>query len=531
MASEYRLVFLALILAAYSCIGICSVATCDSPQYMTYGKIGTVNCIFHDDFFSVLWFDTNYYRQSEPILHYQDFTRSGAGYDSGEFDIYPNGSLIINNVSLEHETTFTALYVHSKTEGVVILHIVVVVIVKPKEAFPLINYCGNSSTCFAEVSSTSVNCSVGSARPSLTLTWVARTVEGDRNITTDMSIKSEGLGYTSRATTAYIFHDSPLLVLLVCKSSGLRGILQSNESVFLAQNKNITLLFTQKRSRHIERYTELKLDCTVGNLGFVVWKKVRYNDTNDKTEHETLLYSIFLGKQWTEVFVNGLQLGTNASLVVPVVDVGHEGLYYCIYGDGLTDGSIVYDVTVKVDPVPSYPIVEGCNNQQYCVLESDNEGSLTCKLKGIRPQVQLQWNTVLESDASSISFTNQHLTVTESGETFDVTLTSTYRVIDMSRDRLTIECKVPDSSEKLFNLTTKMDLLFEEDGVDPTNQTNAAPVSNRLTWILPTIVVPLLLLLILCLGVIYRKHWKDNAIKSQMKPEHAEEQMTLKRNS
>ncbi|KAJ8023226.1 hypothetical protein HOLleu_35565 [Holothuria leucospilota] len=219
--------------------------------------------------------------------------------------------------------------------------------VKPKEAFPLINYCGNSSACFAEVGSTSVNCSVGSARPSIALTWVARTVEGDRNITTDMSIKSEGLGYTSRATTGDVFHDSSLLVLLVCKSFGLWGVLQSNESVLLAQNKNITLLSTEKRTQYIERYTELKLDCTVGDLGFVVWKKVRYDQTNDKRDHETLLYSIFLGEQWTEVFVNGLQLGTNASLVVPVVDAGHEGLYYCIYGDGLTDGSIVYDVIVK----------------------------------------------------------------------------------------------------------------------------------------------------------------------------------------
>ncbi|KAJ8050771.1 hypothetical protein HOLleu_04098 [Holothuria leucospilota] len=219
--------------------------------------------------------------------------------------------------------------------------------VKPKEAFPHINYCANSRKCFAEVGSTSVNCSVGSARPSIALTWVARTVEGDRNITTDMSIISEGLGYTSRATTGDIFHDSSLLGLLVCKTSGLQGILQSNESVLLAQNKNISLLSTEKRSRYIERYTKVNLDCTGGDIGFVVWKKVRYDHTYDKTEHETLVYSIFLGGEWTEVFANGFSLGTNASLVVPVVDVGHEGLYYCIYGDGFTDALIVYDVTVK----------------------------------------------------------------------------------------------------------------------------------------------------------------------------------------
>ncbi|KAJ8019016.1 NLR family CARD domain-containing protein 4 [Holothuria leucospilota] len=519
MDFEYCLGFLASSLAAFCCIGICSAPTCESPQYMNYGEIGTINCIFHDDFFSVLWFDTKYDRQSKPILHYQDFTKSGAGYDSGEFDIHSNGSLIITNVSLEHETTFTALYVHSRTEDVVFFSILVVVIVKPKEEFPRINYCPSTSQCFAEVGSTSVNCSVGSARPSIALTWVARTVEGDRNITTDMSIKSEGLGYTSRATTGDVSQGLSRLVLLVCKASDFRGILQSNESLLLAQNQNVTLSTTEKRSRYIERYTKMRLGCTAGDIGFVVWKKVRFDEKNAKTEHEMLLYSIFLGGEWSEVFANGFNLGTNASLVVPVVDIRHEGLYYCIYGDGLKDELVVYDVTVKVEPVPSYPVVEGCDRHQYCVLKSNYDGSLTCKLKGIRPRVQLQWNTFLGSDTLAILFTNQHLTIQERGETFDVTLTSTYHVMDMSRDRLTIECKVPDTSEKLFYLTTKIDLLFEKDDVDPTDIASETPVSNGLTWIIPIVVVPLLLFLILCLGVVYRKYWKDKTIKSQKKPE------------
>lgn len=96
------------------------------------------------------------------------------------------------------------------------------------------------------------------------------------------------------------------------------------------------------------------------------------------------------------------------------------------------------------------------------MLESDYEGSLTCELKGIRPQVQLDWRTFLESDANSISFTNQRVTVKEIGETFDVTLTSTYLLMDRTRNRLAIECKITKSDEKLFYSTTKLDLLFIE---------------------------------------------------------------------
>lgn len=105
-------------------------------------------------------------------------------------------------------------------------------------------------------------------------------------------------------------------------------------------------------------------------------------------------------------------------------------------------------------------MIDGCNQQQYCVLEAEYEGSLTCAVKGIRPKVQLQWKTFPEGDKTSISFTSQRLTVTENNGAFDITLVSQYQVRRDTHEKITLECKVVASEKDLRGLSKKMDLLF-----------------------------------------------------------------------
>lgn len=116
----------------------------------------------------------------------------------------------------------------------------------------------------------------------------------------------------------------------------------------------------------------------------------------------------------------------------------------------------------KVHPVPNYLVVNGCDPHQYCVLESDHQGSLQCTVNGIRPLIKLKWKTFYDRDTAAILFTNQQLTVKDNGDTFDVTLTSTYNLKDESRDRISIECTLMEEDEQLFELTTKLDLMFIE---------------------------------------------------------------------
>lgn len=87
----------------------------------------------------------------------------------------------------------------------------------------------------------------------------------------------------------------------------------------------------------------MELHCAENESAFIIWKKAippRYMD------YELLLYSVSFGQWFVEVFAEDIILENNDSLVLPSVDVQHEGEYVCFYGDGMSDGVTVYNVTV-----------------------------------------------------------------------------------------------------------------------------------------------------------------------------------------
>lgn len=112
-------------------------------------------------------------------------------------------------------------------------------------------------------------------------------------------------------------------------------------------------------------------------------------------------------------------------------------------------------------PNPAYPVVDGCNPGQYCVLEVHRQGILTCTVRGIRPKMKLIWQTFHESSSTEISFSDQETTVTtHEDDTFDVSVTANYNAKHSANDKITIECKVPDTEGNIFHLSSKLDLLF-----------------------------------------------------------------------
>lgn len=117
-----------------------------------------------------------------------------------------------------------------------------------------------------------------------------------------------------------------------------------------------------------------------------------------------------------------------------------------------------YFVLIVVEPFPTFPVVEGCSHQQYCVLEKQVKDILRCTVLGIRPEIQLEWRTF--RDDSPITFTQQQLTVTQNGDLFDVTLTTGFDLSSTSHDKLTVECRTVGKNAELFNLSTKLDILL-----------------------------------------------------------------------
>ncbi|KAJ8051002.1 NLR family CARD domain-containing protein 4 [Holothuria leucospilota] len=504
MRTSSGLGVLVLLIATFYCSGVHTKGTCESPQFLELYKRGIINCMFHEEFFSVLWYNTLEYLEYDPILDYQNTIKTGVGYESGEFDVYPNGSLIINRVSPQHDF-FTVAYLHTRNGVPKFIHIQIVGVDIPDVGFPVINLCGNSSRyCYIQLDSPSVKCSVSKTRSEVMVSLCARTINGDKNISSEISITTDGgRGYTSSVISTDVFHYSPLLVLLACKAYSPPGILKNNESMILVQNGDIGSGRDKLIVRHFQRNKMLKLECAEKDIGFVVWKKMT---TSSTAKSEVLLSSLFIGETVTEIVAEDVSADDQGSLVITEIQVKHEGRYECIYGNGLSDGAILYDVNIIV---PAYPVIEGCNQQQYCVLNAEYEGNVTCKVTGIRPQVQLRWKTLSNGDIPLIVFKKQQLLVTENGDTFDVVLVSEYRITDKSHDKVTVQCDVVATQEQLLGLTVKMDLLLEKVNESPTS-----PISKSFQWIVPVIVA---VCLVLVLGMIIEKICRRNNSTKQVR--------------
>lgn len=51
---------------------------------------------------------------TKPIITFVRSEKGGSGYISGNYDILPNGSLIITNVTLQHERVFSVVLAASE---------------------------------------------------------------------------------------------------------------------------------------------------------------------------------------------------------------------------------------------------------------------------------------------------------------------------------------------------------------------------------------------------------------------------------
>lgn len=85
---------------------------CPQEQSLELGQGGIVNCSFATGFYGVYWYDTDDLTLSA-FMFYANENKGGKGYDSGEFDILPDGSLVINIVGVKHEIPFTVVYMET----------------------------------------------------------------------------------------------------------------------------------------------------------------------------------------------------------------------------------------------------------------------------------------------------------------------------------------------------------------------------------------------------------------------------------
>ncbi|KAJ8018185.1 hypothetical protein HOLleu_43966 [Holothuria leucospilota] len=318
---------------------------CTSPQYVSIGSEGVITCSFRS-FYCLLWYSSPDVFHSEVVLTMVGSVKSGPGYLSGEFDIYPNGSLIIYNVSLEDEGTFTAIILETPTSDVIRYVVDVIIIAPTLSRLPLILECGNESRiCFRILPAHSaVSCKIQDARPAVPLSWMIRTNSGDRNVSSSFSVTNGTYPfYTSVVTTSALFTYSSILALLVCKADSVSGLLEINESLILIQNGDEALSSVASMMTYVERGRTLVLNCTDRNFSYFSWQVKKPLETI----FSNILFAVFVeGNLQSHIEDHDYRLHSEGTLFIDDVSVGNEGTYRFISSNGMEDVRLQYDVTV-----------------------------------------------------------------------------------------------------------------------------------------------------------------------------------------
>ncbi|PIK47793.1 hypothetical protein BSL78_15336 [Apostichopus japonicus] len=441
---------------------VTSLDECESPQYLELGKSGVVRCNFDGGYHSVYWYKNTNIIGQKPFIEDTPSGTAGPGYESGEFDINEDGSLIINEVFLGHEATFTVTTFHSAEDIPPTISVDVKTFVKPVPAVPLVSYCySEDSVCFIRWDQNSdLTCTIQEVRPTADLSWQLRTADGDKSLSFETVVTNETL--TQTISVSIIDPDvySSQLSQLVCKAHLHLDILQRYETVVFVYNTGI----------------------------------------ETPINHDEL----------TQPFSEGYTLGDSG--------VHHEGVYTCTYSNGTNGGVTHYDLNVYVYPVPAYLEIEGCNHEQYCSVTVMETGSLTCKVSGIRPEVNLEWRGINDESSEKIEFYNHQSSTKSKGDTTDIILTVDYMITQTAEEqRLTLECRATGQYADQFKLTTHVDLL-----VGKRSQPTEEPLTDA-TNPVPAIIAVVLVVGLLVIGLVtfltcrvYCSRSKDNDDEEKM---------------
>lgn len=475
--------------------------SCVSPQYFQIGTRATVNCMFQENFTNLFWYDPTDPFHDNAVVVVQNSVKQGRGFLSGEFDINADGSLIINNVTLEHEGTFTALLLQTLESDAVRFDVQVFVFGPFLSRLPHIEDCiDNNDLCFQTWNRQSeVLCVIQDARPAVPLSWMVRTYLEDQNVTYNFSFTNETNSFfTSRVTTRQPFTYSPFLALLVCKADAPPGLLLMNESLVLLLNKEETLPNIEPVKIYAEIRSKLKLNCSRNTIVHLVWHVRKFSEPAFKNVGVAFLVNMF------KSHIVDYNLSDAGSLMISNVTAQHEGVYRCISSNGFEDDVVIYEVFVFSSPHPRYLVVDGCDAGQDCTLEVHPEGNLTCSVKRIRPRLRLDFRPLNDKASTFILFYDKNTTVKDNEDTFDISLTSKYSVNDNTKTRIPIECALIGSDMKIFNLSTKLELRITKDKTSTDETSNEPSQGGRYYWIAFVVILVLVVLLLLSGGVILK---------------------------
>lgn len=457
---------------------------CDPHQYLEIETSATIDCSISKPFQGVYWYNSSDSRTNYPSLIYENNTKSGPSYLSGDFDVDHDGSLVINNVSLVHEHLFKVVVVYVANADTLEAVVRVSVKVKPLRDFPLIDQCGSVHTCLRKLQHVTVlSCRAEGARPAVNLTWVTRNIDGDVLLNSKSYYIRDGVTTT---TVANITVDSKIvnvLALFICSAEFSYNIIRRTESQIIIENPTYNTGDIQPKVELFEMHTNQTLVCGDEDSQLFVWKK-----KTSANMFETILLSTM---ENSTLLTEGYNSMSNGVLTLRDVGVRHEDIYICSFGNGISGGYQFYNLSVFAYPLYGGLTIDNCDlrNDRRCYIESGRRGKLNCGVKGIRPKVELKWILTSAPTSSVVSLEPQAQTIQINGETYDIYLEIAYR-IPKPITRISLTCNMA-GSHSFFNFSKQVTVLVKTDY----EEVYAFPTDTKL------IVIILPLLIIIAVGL------------------------------
>lgn len=212
--------------------------------------------------------------------------------------------------------------------------------VTPQEICPVINRCGCiEDVCYNPgiVSNIELICKVERSRPPVVLTWKLRTSEEDIELESVSSNDSDSVTTSTAVGISYGGHNLSYVTMLVCDANDQLNLLTKSQSLIIMRNRGKPVS-TEPINLTLKKSTDMKLYCSGASI--VVWEK-KLNDGSIKT-----LIVSYATRNFTKIYDNDYSFGQDNSLLLYNIDIHHEGLYSCVFGNHNTDEVKIFNVSV-----------------------------------------------------------------------------------------------------------------------------------------------------------------------------------------
>lgn len=320
---------------------------CQSPQYVIIGEKGVVECEFPKQFTGIVWYDsTNTSEAKVTRLEKQEngaLEVSGNGYDSGYYDMFSNGSLIIPSVSVYYDRTYKVVLI-DEVYNVENADILVMTIVYPGQSSPLIESCGEENFCLVNPKETDfLQCKYSHARPPVLLSWYKNYEGKDKIIDAQLTTTSDGQ-YTFesilRANVSSLVQAS--FNMFTCEASGPALDFKESTTTVLTFDLD-QRQSTANRSKTVLNVgldSHLEIFCTRNKPIAFVWTLKRHNTSS------IIAISAKGQKKVIGTFNDTFDVLLDGTITFSKTSYQLEGIYTCTYLESNT--SFFRRVQIKI---------------------------------------------------------------------------------------------------------------------------------------------------------------------------------------